>query len=264
MTITIDRGQLARAVRRPRDRRSARVRRFQALSAASGTGARAPRGRNDAVVTGVGKIEDHPVALAVMDFDFMGGSMGVVVGEKIARLIDHAVKQRPAAWWCFVSSGGARMQEGVLSLMQMAKVSARDRAASRCASAVSFGAVRSDHRRRGGVVRDAGRSQPGRAGRADRFRRTSRDRADHQSGAARGFSDAPSFCSRTGCSTRSCPRAQMRATLARLLAMLTGRGAHGPPPQIAPGPGAMSVRRRLAGLAHRATNPGLRFRPAAR
>ena len=75
------------------------------------------------MVTGVGKIEDHPVALAVMDFDFMGGSMGTVVGEKIARLFDHAAKRRlPVVVFC--SSGGARMQEGVLSLMQMAKVAA--------------------------------------------------------------------------------------------------------------------------------------------
>jgi len=80
-------------------------------------------GRNDAVVTGVGKIEGHPVALAVMDFAFMGGSMGTVVGEKIARLIDHAVKHGLGVV-VFCSSGGARMQEGVLSLMQMAKTSA--------------------------------------------------------------------------------------------------------------------------------------------
>jgi len=84
--------------------------------------ARRSSGRNDAVVTGVGKIEGHPVALAVMDFAFMGGSMGTVVGEKIARLIDHAVKHGLGVV-VFCSSGGARMQEGVLSLMQMAKTS---------------------------------------------------------------------------------------------------------------------------------------------
>jgi acetyl-CoA carboxylase carboxyl transferase subunit beta len=84
--------------------------------------ARRSSGRNDAVVTGVGKIEGYPAAAAVMDFNFMGGSMGVVVGEKIARLIDHALKHRlPLV--VFSASGGARMQEGVLSLMQMAKVS---------------------------------------------------------------------------------------------------------------------------------------------
>lgn len=78
-------------------------------------------GRNDAVVTGVGKIEGRSVALGVMDFSFMGGSMGTVVGEKLARMIDHAAGHNlPAVIFC--ASGGARMQEGVLSLMQMAKV----------------------------------------------------------------------------------------------------------------------------------------------
>src|ERR1700751_2425509 len=83
--------------------------------------ARRSSGRNDAVVTGVGKIEGHPVALAVMDFAFMGGSMGIVVVEKIARLTAHAVKDGVGVV-VFCSSGGARMQEGVLSLMQMGKV----------------------------------------------------------------------------------------------------------------------------------------------
>ena len=85
--------------------------------------ARRKAGRNDAVVTGVGKIIGRPAALAVMDFNFMGGSMGVVVGEKIARLMDHAHGKRLPVI-VFTSSGGARMQEGILSLMQMAKVAA--------------------------------------------------------------------------------------------------------------------------------------------
>jgi acetyl-CoA carboxylase carboxyl transferase subunit beta len=85
--------------------------------------ARRKAGRNDAVVTGVGKIIGRPAAVAIMDFNFMGGSMGVVVGEKIAHLMDHA-RLRRLAVIVFSSSGGARMQEGILSLMQMAKVSA--------------------------------------------------------------------------------------------------------------------------------------------
>ncbi|MGH7843441.1 MAG: acetyl-CoA carboxylase, carboxyltransferase subunit beta [Candidatus Binataceae bacterium] len=85
--------------------------------------ARRTTGRNDAVVTGLGKIEGHPAAVAIMDFNFMGGSMGVVVGEKIARLMDYArVRRLPVI--VFSASGGARMQEGALSLMQMAKVCA--------------------------------------------------------------------------------------------------------------------------------------------
>ena len=83
--------------------------------------ARRKAGRNDAVVTGVGKIVGRPAAIAIMDFNFMGGSMGVVVGEKIARLMDHAHQKRIPVI-VFTSSGGARMQEGILSLMQMAKV----------------------------------------------------------------------------------------------------------------------------------------------
>jgi acetyl-CoA carboxylase carboxyl transferase subunit beta len=85
--------------------------------------ARAASGRNDSIVVGTAAIEEHPVALAIMDFEFMGGSMGVVVGEKLARLFDHAIaNQLPVV--VFSASGGARMQEGALSLMQMGKVSA--------------------------------------------------------------------------------------------------------------------------------------------
>jgi acetyl-CoA carboxylase carboxyl transferase subunit beta len=85
--------------------------------------ARQQSGRTDAVVVGTGKIEEHRVALGIMDFEFMGGSMGIVVGEKLAKMFDHAVTKRlPAV--VFSASGGARMQEGALSLMQMAKVSA--------------------------------------------------------------------------------------------------------------------------------------------
>lgn len=77
----------------------------------------------DAVKTGLGQINGLPVALGVMDFRFMGGSMGSVVGEKLTRLIEQATARRyPVVIIC--TSGGARMQEGMLSLMQMAKISA--------------------------------------------------------------------------------------------------------------------------------------------
>jgi acetyl-CoA carboxylase carboxyl transferase subunit beta len=76
----------------------------------------------DAVQTGTGQLESLPTALGVMDFRFMGGSMGSVVGEKLTRLIEHATLRRlPVIIVC--ASGGARMQEGMLSLMQMAKIS---------------------------------------------------------------------------------------------------------------------------------------------
>ncbi len=80
-------------------------------------------GFKDAVRSGTGKIDEQEVAFAIMDFSFIGGSMGSVVGEKIARTIETAIdKNIPLI---IVScSGGARMQEGILSLMQMAKTSA--------------------------------------------------------------------------------------------------------------------------------------------
>ncbi|MBD2615067.1 MAG: acetyl-CoA carboxylase, carboxyltransferase subunit beta [Nostoc sp. ZfuVER08] len=77
----------------------------------------------DAVKTGLGQINGLPLALGVMDFRFMGGSMGSVVGEKLTRMIEQATQRRyPVVIVC--TSGGARMQEGMLSLMQMAKISA--------------------------------------------------------------------------------------------------------------------------------------------
>jgi acetyl-CoA carboxylase carboxyl transferase subunit beta len=77
-------------------------------------------GLKDAVITGIGKIFEHRVALGVMDFGFLGGSMGSVVGEKLTRLIEAATaKSLPVI--IVSSSGGARMYEGMCSLMQMAK-----------------------------------------------------------------------------------------------------------------------------------------------
>jgi acetyl-CoA carboxylase carboxyl transferase subunit beta len=79
-------------------------------------------GLRDAVITGLCRSSGMPLALGVMDFRFMGGSMGSVVGEKLTRLIEEATSRRmPVLIVC--ASGGARMQEGMLSLMQMAKIS---------------------------------------------------------------------------------------------------------------------------------------------
>ena len=78
---------------------------------------------NDAVITGSGTIEGLPVELCVFDFSFMGGSMGSVVGEKITRGIERAMENK-SALIIASCSGGARMQEGIFSLMQMAKTSA--------------------------------------------------------------------------------------------------------------------------------------------
>src|SRR5205814_1943423 len=76
----------------------------------------------EAVVNVEGKMEGHPLVLSAMEYNFIGGSMGSVVGEKITRAIERALENRSAL--VVVScSGGARMQEGALSLMQMAKIS---------------------------------------------------------------------------------------------------------------------------------------------
>ncbi len=81
-------------------------------------------GLNDAVKTGTGKINGMEVAFGCMDFRFIGGSMGSVVGEKIARVIDRAYKNK-IPLIIISASGGARMMEGAFSLMQMAKTSSR-------------------------------------------------------------------------------------------------------------------------------------------
>ncbi|MEX1012978.1 MAG: acetyl-CoA carboxylase, carboxyltransferase subunit beta [Waddliaceae bacterium] len=77
----------------------------------------------EAIIVGTCEIETTPAALAIFDFSFMGGSMGSVVGEKLTRLIEHAIEQKlPLV--TVSTSGGARMQESIFSLMQMAKTSA--------------------------------------------------------------------------------------------------------------------------------------------
>ena len=80
-------------------------------------------GEPDAFVGGTGRIEGHVVSLGAFVFEFMGGSMGSVVGEKVARVFERAYQLRCPAI-IFSASGGARMQEGIFSLMQMAKTSA--------------------------------------------------------------------------------------------------------------------------------------------
>ena len=80
-------------------------------------------GHKDAIVCGEGRIEGQPAMIGIFEFNFMGGSLGSVVGEKITRLIERAVEKNVSVI-IFCASGGARMQEGILSLMQMAKTSA--------------------------------------------------------------------------------------------------------------------------------------------
>ena len=84
--------------------------------------AKAKTNMNEAVITGIGKIDGQTVSAAVMDFEFMGGSMGSVVGEKVTLAMEEALKRR-IPMLAVTASGGARMQESILSLMQMAKTS---------------------------------------------------------------------------------------------------------------------------------------------
>jgi len=80
-------------------------------------------GQKDAILCGEARIEGQPAMLGIFEFNFMGWSLGSVVGEKVTRLIERAIKKKVGVI-IFCASGGARMQEGILSLMQMAKTSA--------------------------------------------------------------------------------------------------------------------------------------------
>ena len=80
-------------------------------------------GLNDAIVNAIGNIGPHPVVLSVMEYAFIGGSMGAVVGETIARAVDRSLATRHPLI-IVAASGGARMMEGIASLMQLAKISA--------------------------------------------------------------------------------------------------------------------------------------------
>lgn len=84
----------------------------------------AKTGLKDAIRSGHGKIEGHEIVIACMDFNFIGGSMGSVVGEKIARSIDHCIEHK-IPFLMISKSGGARMMEAAFSLMQMAKTAAK-------------------------------------------------------------------------------------------------------------------------------------------
>jgi len=183
--------------------------------------ARAASGRNDAVVVGTAAIEDRALALGIMDFEFMGGSMGVVVGEKVARLFDFATRKGlPVV--LFVASGGARMQEGALSLMQMAKVSA---AIARLRDArLPYISVMCDPTTGGvaasfAMLGDLNIAEPGAligfAG-----RRVSKQTVNQE--LPEDFQRAE-FLLAHGMLDAIVPRYQMRFTLSRLLAMLTRR-----------------------------------------
>jgi acetyl-CoA carboxylase carboxyl transferase subunit beta len=109
-------------------------------------------GLKDAMRTAIGKIDGTNTVIACMDFGFIGGSMGSVVGEKIARGVDEAIKKK-CPFIIISKSGGARMMEAGFSLMQMAKTSAK----LSCQIALYFNTYRPDYRWCYGIICHAGR-----------------------------------------------------------------------------------------------------------
>ena len=143
----------------------------------------APPAARTRCLGGSGRIEGHPVELGIFVFEFMGGSMGSVVGEKVTRVFERALeRKRPAL--VFSASGGARMQEGVLSLMQMAKTSAALGRLREAGLPYISVLLHPTTGRRGGQLRHARRRHPGRAEGADRLRRRARHPEHHPPAAA--------------------------------------------------------------------------------
>ena len=182
-------------------------------------------GLADAMVIGQATLDGRQCELAVMDFSFMGGSMGSVVGEKFSRACDSAA-ERGVPLIAVTSSGGARMQEGILSLMQLPKTVC---AVEDLHDAGQPMFVVMAHPTTGGVLASfasLGDVLARRAGRADR---RSPARASCRRPRARSCprtSGSPSRTSASATSTRSCPRPELRPTLSRLLRLFDAPGEH--------------------------------------
>lgn len=186
---------------------------------------RANSGLVDAIVTGTAEICGSRVALGVADFGFIGGSMGSVVGEKIARVMERALGAHlPVV--LFTASGGARMQEGLLALMQMAKTAAAagqmDRAGTPLITVLTdptTGGVYASYASLGDIVLAEPGAQIGFAGR----------RVGNQDVGVKLPDDfqTSEFQFRCGMIDRVVPRHEMRNTLGRLLAFLTPEPSNG-------------------------------------
>jgi acetyl-CoA carboxylase carboxyl transferase subunit beta len=180
-------------------------------------------GLKEGVVCGLGSIEEKPVSVAVMEFNFVGGSMGSVVGEKITRTIERGTERRVPVL-IFSASGGARMQEGLFSLMQMAKTSG---ALSRHAAAglpflsiltnPTTGGVTASFATLGDLILAEPKAMIAFAG-ARVLKETTRQDLP------KGFQTAE-FLLERGLVDRIVPRPQMRAELAKLLDYLGQRAA---------------------------------------
>ena len=184
--------------------------------------ARRGGGQTDAIRCASARIEGQPVEVGLFVFEFMGGSMGSVVGEKITRVFERALERRRTSI-IFSSSGGARMQEGVLSLMQMAKTSAalgRLREAGLPYISVllhpTTGGVAASFAMLGDVIVAEPKAQIGFAG-ARVIQNTIRQRLPP------GFQRAE-FLLEHGFLDRIVKRSEMRATLASLIRLLGPRG----------------------------------------
>ncbi len=177
-------------------------------------------GRREAVVTGTSRIGGHPVALGVFDFAFLGGSMGSGVGERLTRLIEHAAARRlPLV--VVSASGGARMQEGIFSLLQMAKIGAA--LARLRARGVPFVSLMTDPTTGGvaaslALLGDVNLAEPGALIGFAGPRVI--EQTIHQK-LPPGFQRAE-FLLEHGMLDAIVPRAELRATLARLLDLLAG------------------------------------------
>jgi acetyl-CoA carboxylase carboxyl transferase subunit beta len=175
----------------------------------------------DAVISGMGLLEGQKVAIAVMDFEFLGGSMGSVVGEKITRTIERGTKAKiPVIVIC--ASGGARMYEGMLSLMQMAKTSgalARHAEAKQVFISVltnpTMAGVMASYATLGDLIVAEPKAMIGFAG-ARVIKETT------QQDLPKGFQTAEFLLDR-GLVDLIIPRLEMRAKLSRILAYLTRR-----------------------------------------
>jgi acetyl-CoA carboxylase carboxyl transferase subunit beta len=184
--------------------------------------ARRTAGPSDSVKAGSGAIDGQPVQVGMFVFEFMGGSMGSVAGEKITRVFERALERRTPAI-VFSASGGARMQEGVLSLMQMAKTSAalgRLREAGLPYISVllhpTTGGVAASFAMLGDVILAEPKAQIGFAG-ARVIQNTIRQRLPP------GFQRAE-FLLEHGFLDHIVPRDQLRDTLSRLCRLLGPRG----------------------------------------
>jgi len=178
-------------------------------------------GLKEGVVCGLGKIDQRPVSVAVMEFNFLGGSMGSVVGEKITRAIERAT-ERQVPVIIFSASGGARMHEGMFSLMQMAKTSG---ALSRHAAArlpfisvlthPTMGGVTASFATLGDLIIAEPKAMIGFAG-ARVLKETTRQDLP------KGFQTAEFLLDR-GLVDRIIPRQEMRSEFSKLLDYLKGR-----------------------------------------